>query len=338
MEVMKTLRYCRKFLRRDQLVHLNLQILYNCNFKCRICDFWTDKWSGKPKLSLEQTKAICAKIKPHGPFLVSIGGGEPLLHPEIMPIARELCRDNLVVMICNGWFMTREKARELWEAGLYEISISVDYVDPARHDEHRGMPGAHARAIEALKMLNEERVHPYQRVHMISVVMDDNLDDIEELAKLAATHGFTYLITFHSTSRGRKEKRAAPAEVGRRLMEIHRKYPGFVTLSGYIERFGEADENGEIMPCRAGLNLFNIDCTGGVSTCIDRLEDDCGNMLTDSFEEIRERLNERQRKCECGSCWTSCRGPVETLMYGKNRLKNLIDLHHMVKRVPLVKR
>ena len=337
MDTLKRLKYAARFLRRD-LVHMNLQILYTCNFTCKICDFWQPRWQSKPKLGLEQTRQILSKLKPHGPFLVSIGGGEPLLHPEIMPMARELARDNLVVMICNGWFMTREKARELWEAGLYEISISVDYIDPARHDAHRGQPGAHARALQALQVLHEERVHPHQRTHMISVVMDDNLDDIEALAQLAASRGYTYLITFHSTSRGRKEKRAAPAEVGRRLREIQRRHASFVTLRGYVERFGEADENGEITPCMAGVNLFNIDSTGNVSTCIDRLDDSCGNLLEDSYETVRERLLQRHRESACGSCWTSCRGPVETLMYGKNRLGNILDLYQLVKEVPLVRR
>ena len=337
MDTLKRLKYAGKFLRRD-LVHMNLQILYNCNFTCRICDFWQPQWQGKPKLSLEQTRQIVAKLKPEGPFLISIGGGEPLLHPEILPIAKVLARDNLVVMICNGWFMTREKARALWEAGLYEISISVDYIDPARHDAHRGQPGAHARALEALRILHQERVHPHQRTHMISVVMDDNLEDIEPLAQLAASRGYTYLITFHSTSRGRKEKRAAPAEVGKRLREIQARNPSMVTLRGYVDRFAQADENGEIKPCRAGVNLFNIDSTGHVSTCIDRLDEPCGNLLTDSFDSVRQQLAKRQAQSDCGACWTSCRGPVETLMYGKNRLGNLVDLYHMVKDVPLVKR
>ncbi|MCB9497130.1 MAG: radical SAM protein [Fibrobacteria bacterium] len=336
MDLLKRLRYAGRFLRKD-LVHLNLQILYKCNFTCKICDFWQPRWQGQGMLSLDQTRAIVEKLKPEGPFLISIGGGEPLLHPEILPIARELSRDNLVVMICNGWFMTRETARAIWEAGLYEVSISVDYLDPERHDTHRGRPGAHARALQALKYLHEERVHPHQRTHMISVVMDDNLDDIEPLAQLAAREGYTYLVTFHSTSRGRKEKRAAPAEVGRRLREIQKRNPSFVTLRGYVERFGEADENGEIGPCRAGINLLNVDCNGNVSTCIDRLDDSCGNILEDSFDDIRLQLARRQKESSCGSCWTSCRGPIESLMYGKDRLGNLLDLHRMTKDVPLVR-
>ena len=37
----------------------------------------------------------------------------------------------------------------------------------------------------ALEMLQRSRVHPHQRVNLISVVMDDNLDEIEPLVKLA---------------------------------------------------------------------------------------------------------------------------------------------------------
>lgn len=334
----KHLRYSWNFAKRG-MSHLNLQLLYNCNFRCKICDFWHPEWQSKPKLSLEQVDTIMAKLRGRPPLLISIGGGEPLLHPQLVPIARSLCKDHFAVMICNGWFMTREKARELWEAGLYEVSISVDYLSPERHDTHRNMPGAHARAIEALKMLIEERVHPHQRVHMITVVMDDNLDDIEPLCELAESIGVTYLVTFHSTSRGRKEKRAAPAEVGARLVAIKKAHPkSFVALEGYLESYAKAGEDGEIKPCRAGKNLFNIDCTGAVSTCIDRLDEPVGNILEDDVDTLFQKLSDQQKASTCGACWTSCRGPVETMMYGKERWRNFWDMDNMLKDVPLVNR
>ncbi|MEK7476001.1 MAG: hypothetical protein AAB152_10270 [Candidatus Coatesbacteria bacterium] len=81
-------------------------------------------------------------------------------------------RDNFAAMICNGWFVTPEIAKALFSAGMYEISISVDYADPAKHDAQRACPGAFDRAIRALRLLNEARVDPEQRVHMISVVSE----------------------------------------------------------------------------------------------------------------------------------------------------------------------
>ena len=129
-------------------------------------------------------------------------------------------------MICNGWFVTPEIAQALFAAGMHEISVSVDYMDPARHDAQRGTPGAHAQALEALRALMDARTRPHQRVHMISVIMDDNLDDVEPLIRLCRRMGITYLVTLYSDHRGRKSPRTMPAQVSERLLDelqgIHR--------------------------------------------------------------------------------------------------------------------
>ncbi|MDR2208959.1 MAG: radical SAM protein [Azoarcus sp.] len=320
------------------MIHLNLQLLNQCNFKCDICDFWKPPFSKMPQMSLEQIRLVAEKLRPLGPQFISIGGGEPLLHKELLEIIRVLGKDNFPIMICNGWYMTPEKARMLFEAGLYEVSISVDYASADKHDAQRNMPGAFDRALKALVMLKENRVHRYQRVHMISVVMEDNIDDIEPLVKMSKDMGITHLLTFYSNSRGRKEIRIASAEIARRLLDIQRRYPEFVSLPGYLARFAEADEAGHgIGPCYAGKNLFNIDCQGNVARCIDKLDDPAGNIFTDSIDQIVKVLNAQFRSQDCRQCWTSCRGSIEALLYGKQKIANLSAYYRMIKPVPLTK-
>lgn len=323
---------------RRRLIHLNMQILYQCNFRCDICDFWKPPFTGMPKLGLEQVRIIAEKLKPLGPQFISVGGGEPLLHEALFDIIRVLAKDNFPVMICNGWYMTPEKARMLFEAGLYEVSISLDYANAAKHDAQRNMPGAFDRALKALTMLNENRVHEDQRVHMISVVMEDNIDEIEPLVKLAKEMGITYLLSFYCNSRGRKEARIMPEEIARRLLDIQKRYPEFVSLPEYLGRFAEAGDAGHgIGPCYAGKNLYNIDCQGNVTRCIDRLDDQVGNILTDSLEDIVKGLHAQFLRQDCRQCWTSCRGSIEALLYGRRKVANLLAYYRMIKPVPLVR-
>lgn len=327
-------RYAWSFLRR-KLVHTNLQILYQCNFRCQICDFWKPTFKDRPRLSTDQVRIISDKLSRIGPQIVSIGGGEPLMHPEIVPIIGALAAHHFPVMICNGWFVTPALARQLFEAGLYEASISVDYAHPAKHDAQRGVQGAFDRAMRALRTLHENRAHAWQRVHMISVVMDDNVGDIEALIRASRDMGITYLVTLYSDSRGRAERRASSAELGRELMRLKNQYPEFVQLRGYVARFGEAVASGGIGPCRAGKNLCNVDCQGNVTLCIDRLDDPVGNLLRDAPEDVERALLDRYAGNRCRSCWTSCRGAIETLMYGKGRLGSLVDYARMTRPVGL---
>lgn len=324
-EGMKRLRYMYSFLRK-RMVHLNLQILYTCNFRCKICDFWKAPYKDMPPISLEQVRLIAGKLKALGPLIISVGGGEPLLHPDLVEITRCLSRNNFPVMICNGWHVTAENARALFKAGMHEVSISVDYADPGKHDRQRGMEGAFQRALQALKILNENRVKSWQRVHMISVVMEDNLEDIASLAHLAKKIGVTYLVTRYSSGRGKKSARALPKDVGEYLVKLRKKHRYFISLPGYLERFGETT-----YPCYAGKNLFNIDCQGDVTRCIDSLEEPVGNMISHDIFSLEEKLLEKHRVSKCDKCWTSCRGSIETLMYGKRRLYNLIQCYQITK-------
>src|SRR5512133_1270224 len=323
-EGLKKARFAWRFAR-ERPVHLNLQLLYDCNFRCRICDFWKEPYLGLPRLSLAQVRVMAEKLRGR-PQIISMGGGEPLMHPEFLPIAETLAPDHFLVMITNGWFMTREIAAAIWKAGFYEVSVSVDYDDPAKHDAQRATPGAHARAIEALRLLHETRLHPWQRVQMISVVMDDNVEDMERLVERSAEMGIGYLVTLYSHARGTKPRRAGDRELGARLLEIRKRHRHFLTIRGYLERFGEALADG-IGPCRAGKNLWNVDCQGNVTLCIDKLDEPVGNLLYDDMAVLEARLLEAQRANRCTGCWTSCRGPIETMMYGGGGLAKFADYY-----------
>ncbi|MDD5307420.1 MAG: radical SAM protein [Deltaproteobacteria bacterium] len=333
----KKLRFAASFLRR-RMVHTNLQLLFDCNMRCEICDFWGESHRTKPSLSLAQIDVISEKLALVGPQIVSVGGGEPLLHPDIVPIVRSLNRFHFPVMICNGFFVTPKNARALFEAGMYEISVSVDYADPDRHDKQRGLTGAHERAMAALLTLQRSRVAPYQRVHMISVVMDDNLDEMEPLIRLCRDIGITYVVTLYSDARGTKATRSISPAVSERLIDLKRRYPEFVSLRSYIGRFSSAVAEGGVGPCHAGKNMCNIDSAGDVSLCIDRMDDPIGNILTGDVFELMAALRAKYDANTCRGCWTSCRGCLESLMYGGRPLANMSDYKGMTRDVPLVAR
>lgn len=333
-ELKKKLRFAKSFLR-NRLVHVNLQILYSCNYRCAFCDFWKPPWQQKASLSAAQAEVISQKLSFLGPQIISIGGGEPMLHSELTAIVRTLARHHFPVMITNGSLVTPEFARELFAAGMVEISVSVDYADSYKHDAQRGTAGAHIRAIEALKILQANRTHPVQRVNMISVIMDDNLPEVEPLLETCRQLGITYLVTLYSHSRGTKPERPAGADISEQLLAIKQRYRHFVALRGYLGKFTEAVIQNGIGPCYAGRNLCNTDSQGDVGLCIDRLEYPVGNILTDDVFALERRLLERHRSNRCRDCWTSCRGSIEAVRHGRGKLANLMDYYQMTRPVAL---
>lgn len=165
----KSISLIRSFVRRG-MIHCNLQVLYHCNFRCAICDFWKDQYHDAPVLSVEHTRVIAKQLASLGSLVISIGGGEPLLHPQIVGITEILARRHFPMMITNGFTATPELARELFRAGMYEVSVSLDYRDAQRHDAQRGRAGAHERALAALEVFHRARTH-----HIVAqVAANDN--------------------------------------------------------------------------------------------------------------------------------------------------------------------
>ncbi|MFH2008172.1 MAG: radical SAM protein [bacterium] len=333
-EMLKKARYVRSFVS-GRLVHTNLQITYTCNFRCQICDFWRDDSRDKGDLTAAAARVIADKLNRIGPQIVSIGGGEPLLNREVVGIVEALARHHFPVMICNGWFITPDKARALWQAGMNEISVSVDYADPLKHDRQRSCDGAFDRAVDALRILHESRTQSHQRVNMISVIMDDNLDDVEPLIRICERLGITYLVTLYSDMRGKKASREVPVDVSARLLGLKERYKHFVALRGYLARFTEGVRDGGVGPCSTGKQLCNIDTDGNVSLCIDRVDESVGNLFTESMETIEQRLLDKYRTNTCKDCWTSCRGSIESILHGAAPHRNLFDYYQMTKPIGL---
>ena len=58
-----------------------------------------------------------------------------------------------VYVTTNGWYMTKDIANKLAEAGVNRVSVSIDSMDEDTHDKFRGRKGSWKRAIDALEMV-----------------------------------------------------------------------------------------------------------------------------------------------------------------------------------------
>ena len=80
-----------------------------------------------------------------------------------------------------------------------------------------------------------------------------------------------------------------------------------------LEKFEEAVNDG-IDGCIAGKAMFNVDNRMVVSKCVEFNEEEpCGNLRTDSMEDVLDRLRGAHARNTCTACWYSCRGEVEVL-------------------------
>ena len=82
-------------------------------------------------------------------------GGEPLLRRDILEIVRRASERGLWVVVgTNGVRITENVARRLAEAGARGLSLSLDALDPDRHDHFRKVRGAWRNTVEGAEILN----------------------------------------------------------------------------------------------------------------------------------------------------------------------------------------
>lgn len=299
------------------------QVTYRCNFRCAFCSYWRDPMGAMPEQSVEAFRAGSRKLAKLGSLLISLAGGEPLLRNDIAEVVRAVGKYHLPFLTTNGWLATPELARELFGAGLWGVSVSLDYADAKRHDKARGMPGAFDRAVQALEYFSAARRYDWQRVNVMSVLLDDNLDEVEPLLELAARYGAYVMIQPYGVRKTGSHRFVHGADgVSNRLLALKRSHPNFLSNEVFLSRFDEA-LNGGVPDCRAGQAFFNIDSCGDIAICVEERARPVANLYRNSARGIVERLNAAARGNTCTACWYNCRGEVEMLYRPRSLLRSL---------------
>ena len=112
----------------DHPVMAHIIPMRQCNLSCKYCNEY-DKVS-KP-VPLETMKRRIDHLAKLGTNIVTISGGEPLLHPELDEIIRHMRKYPIIAgMITNGYLLTAERIQRLNRAGLDHLQISIDNVNP----------------------------------------------------------------------------------------------------------------------------------------------------------------------------------------------------------------
>jgi MoaA/NifB/PqqE/SkfB family radical SAM enzyme len=128
----RSLRAGRKFLRglvnTDHPLLVHIVPIRRCNIDCGYCNEY-DKDS--PPIPFEVMTRRIDKLAQLGTSVVAFSGGEPMLHPQLDDLIRRIRRHGMMAgLITNGYFLVEKRIRELNDAGLDYLQISIDNVIP----------------------------------------------------------------------------------------------------------------------------------------------------------------------------------------------------------------
>lgn len=302
------------------------QVTYRCNFRCRFCHYWNDPMGLAREPSVADYAQGARKLAGFGTLLISLAGGEPLLRTDLPEIVRAIARYHFPFVTTNGWLVTEESARRLMGAGAWGVSVSIDYARPRRHDRRRGMDGAWEQAWRAVELLSAARVHKHQRVNVMAVLLDDNVDDLETLLAMAAQRGAYFMVQpYGSLKTGSHAYEHNDGAVSGRLLGLRGQWGNFLSNPYYLGRF-DTFLSGGVPGCRAGRAFFNIDSTGDIALCVEQRHRPVANLYRHSMGAIRSRLRAAAQGNACTRCWYNCRGEVESLYDPFGLVKSLPTL------------
>jgi hopanoid biosynthesis associated radical SAM protein HpnH len=131
---------------------VELEPLFACNLSCPGCgkiQHPTDIL--RKRLSVEDAVAA---IEECGAPMVSIAGGEPLLHPQIEQIVAELVKRKKFVYLCTNAVILKRKIERFTPSPYFSFVVHIDGLRE-RHDEAVDRAGVFDTAVEAIRLAKE---------------------------------------------------------------------------------------------------------------------------------------------------------------------------------------
>ena len=139
----------QKLLRRDKFALLvELEPLFACNLKCAGCGKIQQPHTLlKQRMPVEQAVAA---IEESGAPMVSIAGGEPLMHPQIDEIVRQLLKRKKIVFLCTNAVLMPKHLHKFTPHRNFAWMVHIDGLRE-RHDESVCKDGVFDQAVAAVK-------------------------------------------------------------------------------------------------------------------------------------------------------------------------------------------
>jgi radical SAM protein with 4Fe4S-binding SPASM domain len=250
-----------------------------------------------------------------GTEMIILTGGEPLLRRDIYDLARAASdRGIWVVMGTNGVLITDAVAQKMVECGVRGVGISIDSIDPAKHNGFRGGPNAWEYSVRALDIC---RAHGLE-VLVQTTVMAMNVDEIPRLIDFTREKGaWSFNLYFLvQTGRGQQMNDLSAQQtetILSNLVDVQDQYRPMLVRSKCAPHFKRiAYEKGlgglESGGCMAGTQYCRITPDGDVTPC-PYMTVVAGNVRERRFRDIWEtspvllQLRDRkQLKGRCGQC------------------------------------
>ena len=264
-----------------------------CNLSCTYCNEYDDH--SKPVPTGEMYRRL-NKLASWGTSVITISGGEPLLHPELDEIVRHIRHRGMMAgLITNGYLLTAERIERLNRAGLEYLQISIDNVMP---DE------VSKKSLKVLdKKLEALAEHAEFHVNINSVLGSGihNPEDALRVAHRAIELGFTSTVGIIHDGNGQlRPLGEREREIFEEIMALGKR--SFARLNHFQHNIAAGEPNN--WRCRSGSRYLYI-CEDGLVHYCSQQRGYPGIPLAEYTDEQRRREFYTKKAC-APRCTVSC--------------------------------
>lgn len=307
-----------------------------CNLRCRHCYQSSSAEKGEGELPLAKKLQLIDGFDRACVAMVAFAGGEPTLSPHLEPSLRRCQRYGIHISLAtHGGLLTPERCKRLAGSGLRYVEVSLDSVDPARHDAFRGVPGMWQRSVAGIRnVVATEGL----RAGIAMCVHRENIDEVEDMIRLAIDLGVSCFAHFNFIPVGRgidmAEEDITPQQREQLLQLLHRwmesREIGIISTAPQLGRvcLGNPDDDGLIScshagnaggtkarvvarylgGCGAGRTYACLQPNGDVTPCVYMPHYVMGNVLQRDFQEIFQNNPWWGTFCDRESRFGGCKG------------------------------
>ena len=163
------------------------QVTRRCNFRCPSCQMWQDEEYAKG-LSLDEMKILARNLRKVGLKSIAITGGEATLRKDIVSIVEIFRKAGLIIRFqTNAFLLTEGLIERLFRAGVSDMYISLDSLDPETFNVINGMarPGTFERVFGNIMVAAEMSKRFGSHLYLNTVIRKDNIGEIDAIHDLS---------------------------------------------------------------------------------------------------------------------------------------------------------
>jgi MoaA/NifB/PqqE/SkfB family radical SAM enzyme len=169
-------------------LYVKIKLMFGCNLKCEMCNHWREQ--REAPIAMERFREILSELADLGCRKIHLSGGEPMLRAQVPELVEYATQSGIrVTMTTNGTLIDKAKSKQLVEAGLRGVNLSLDSPIRKVHDKVRGVNGAWKKTTKALTLFRRYAHKGKLTIRINTVISRLNYTSLIGLPDLAAKLG-----------------------------------------------------------------------------------------------------------------------------------------------------